>query len=124
MRLLKKRGNDDDTITLAEQQNYFIDWAVNAEMDPKWRREIMRRISKMDRVLIGDEYDNFIRELAELKLGIGITEEEILEIMRLSRDADEARNKMNNGGSKEEYRTALDMYNRYVEKLKMEAEQK
>jgi hypothetical protein len=82
----------DKSITLAEQQNALIEWATNIDMEPKWRKEIMRKISKMDRVLEGDEYERFITELAELKLGIGVTEDEALEIMRLSEKANAAQN--------------------------------
>jgi hypothetical protein len=108
----------DKSITLAEQQNALIEWATNIDMEPKWRKEIMRKISKMDRVLEGDEYERFITELAELKLGIGVTEDEALEIMRLSEKANAAKE----SGNEADYIAARTEFNDYVEELKAEDE--
>jgi hypothetical protein len=110
---------NDENLTLAEQQNALIDWATNADMEPKWRKEIMRKISKMGRVLDGDEYERFITELAELKLGIGVTEDETLEIIRLSKIANAAKE----NGNESEYISASAEFNDCVERLKAEAEQ-
>jgi hypothetical protein len=87
---------NDENLTLAEQQNALIDWATN-----------------------GDEYERFITELAELKLGIGVTEDETLEIIRLSKIANAAKE----NGNESEYISASAEFNDCVERLKAEAEQ-
>ena len=108
----------DNKMTLAEQQNWFIEWASNAEMKPKYRSDVMKKIASMDRALDGEELDAFIQQLAELKLGVAVTDEEILRIVELSNKVDEAKE----SGDKAAYDKAVTELEDYRDGLIAEAE--
>ncbi len=107
-------------LSLAEQQNVLIDWASNAEMESKWRKEIMREISKMDKALTDAEWARFIKELAKLKLGVGVTIEEANMIVKLCNRIDEAKISMENGGSRAAYEKARADLENYQKKITAE----
>lgn len=105
---------DDDKIMLVEQQNRLAEWATRTEMDPEWRKEIINRISKMEKALSGQELDNFTKELAELKLGIGITENEARIVVELSQKIQKAKEKMDAGGNRMDYDKARADMEKYI----------
>ncbi len=115
-----KDSKTEEYFSLAEQQNALIDWASNTDMEPKWRKEILHQISKMDKVLEGKELDYFLEELARMKLGISITDEEIKNIMKLTQNVNKAKDDLENGGSQIAYEKAQIRRDKYIEKLKKE----
>ena len=88
--LYSNRSVEED-LTLDEQRNRLVNWATYSDMEPKWRREIINKIAKMDKVLSGKEWDNFVEELARLKLGVSVTEEEAATIVELCKKIDKAK---------------------------------
>lgn len=119
---IKKRRDSIDATTvgslsLSEQQHILIDWANNTDIKPKWHKEIMREISKMDKALSDSEFDLFIEELAKLKLGIGVTMEEANVIVELSKRIDVAKTNMENGGSRVAYDKARADLENYQKKI-------
>lgn len=113
----KSNARSVEHLSLREQQDILIDWASNAEMEPKWRKEIMRKISRMDKHLSDAEFDAFIEELAKLKLGIGVTIEEVEAIVALTDRIKEAKDVMEAGGSRNGYDTAVAALEAYQKKI-------
>ena len=103
---------------LNNQKAGMLNWANKTKMEEKFRQEIVRKISNLEKMLNPAEEESFINELANLALGIGVTQEEEKTLIELSHKADEARLKMENGGSKEDYEKAHNLLQAYVNKLK------
>lgn len=104
------------------QKEGMLSWAKKADIKKeKHREDIIRRISKLEKALSPKEMDSFISELTDISLGLRVTLEEENNIVDLSNKAREAKNKMDNGGSKEDYERAYNAFQDYVNKLKNEA---
>lgn len=114
--IFKKRDPED--ITLEQQQQGLIEWASSEDMKPGRRKEIMRRISRMKRVLEGDEYVTFLEKLANIKLGFELTEDEVRDYMQFWNAAKDAEQALEHGGSKQDFNSALRALEDYTEKLK------
>jgi len=100
----------------------MLNWAKKADIKKeKHREDIIRRISKLEKALNPKEMDYFISELTNISLGLRVTLEEANNIADLSYKANEAKIKMNNGGSKMDYEKAYNAFQDYVNKLKNEA---
>lgn len=104
---------------LKDQQKSLLEWIKNnREVELKWRDEIIRKISSLNKPLNEKEMDDFIEELANLTLGIGVTVEEAQKVTELCEKADEAKLVMDNGGSKSDYDIAKKNLDDYTEMLK------
>ncbi len=110
--------NINEDCTLDEQRNSLVDWACNEEMQPEYRRNVMSEISRMKKVLRGEELSRFIRHLVELKLGVGVTFEETKRILELTKKVDGAEARVKNGGSKKEYDKAVVELESFTDHLK------
>jgi hypothetical protein len=110
-------------LVLKNQKAGMMNWINNdKEIKPKWRKEIIRKISELEKPLYKEKLDNFMEELADLKLGVGITLEEAQMITDLCKKANDAKVKMDNGGSKTDYEIAHKNLEDYVEMLKKGAD--
>lgn len=107
----------DKQLFLKKQQEGLLKWVNKTKIKPKWRKEIIRRISKMEKSLNDKDLDSFMEELASLKLGLGVTEEEAITIMKLSQRIEEARVKMDKGGSRTDYENATSSLEEYKNKI-------
>ncbi len=109
----------EEDFLLGDQKERLTNW-INGKKDvlPKWQKEVRVKISGMKRYLEGKELDDFLRELVELSLGLGITLEETQILADLSKKANCAKVKMEDGGSKMDYENAKKEFDEYVEKLK------
>jgi hypothetical protein len=103
---------------LKSQQEGMINWAKKTDMKPEFRKEIVSKISNLEKALSPKEQEEFMDKLAVLSLGIGVTEEESKTIMELFKKVEEAKLKMENGGSVIDYEKACDVYQDYINKLK------
>jgi hypothetical protein len=105
-------------IILKSQKEGLTNW-INSEKDvePKWRKEITREISILNKPLSEGEMDSFIEKLTRLKLGVGVTLDETQKIMELSKRANEANEKMKIGGDPFEYDRAKKDFDDYVASL-------
>ncbi len=108
-------------IVLKNQKEGMLNWAKKADMKEKYREEIIRKISKLEKALSPKECEDFIEKLSTISLGLSVTEEEAQNIVNLSNKAREAKIKMDNGGSKIDYERAYNAFQDYVNKLKNEA---
>lgn len=109
----------EKSLILKNQQEGLMDWVNNnKEISPKWRQEIIRRIAALEGALDKKEFDDFIEEMVELSLGVGVTEEEAQTIKELYKKAENAKLEMENGGDKTAYEIALKNLEDYSEKLK------
>lgn len=109
-------------VILPRQKAGLMAW-INAAQDvkPKWREEVIREISALDRAMDQAEQDEFFEHLAKLSLGAAVTLDETKVIVDLSNAAKAAKAKMEAGGSVEEFEKALQELNDYVDKLKSES---
>lgn len=91
------------------------------------RRSMMRRVERNERFLRTSEEDGFLRDLAEEKLGVNVTQEEADQILNLKTQVDELRASIPENspkGSEERlaYGMALDDYKQYLGNLKRNEE--
>lgn len=72
--------------TLLKNQNYgYVTWAKRvAGITPEIRRDLETKINNLDHVLNPVEEKSFLHDLAEKKLGVGVTTEEAKKISDLS----------------------------------------
>src|SRR3989344_4917435 len=101
-------------VILKNQKEGLMNW-INGEEDvqPKWRKEIVRDIEELDRALSAKEMDSFIDNLASLKLGVGVTREEARNITDLCNKANDAKAAIERGGSVADYEKAQKELNDY-----------
>lgn len=90
----------ESKLLLKNQQKGIISWAktVSGISEPA-RRDLISRISRMDRVLDPAEKEAFLKDLAETKLGVGVSREESQKIAGLSQKIEELRGKRNADGT-------------------------
>ncbi len=80
----------DDNLSLNEFKNRLIEWSDHSEIKPKYRRAIIQRISRINSIPSGADFERLATELAELRSGIIVTEEEALMIMKLCKKVEMA----------------------------------
>ena len=107
-------------LILKNQKEGMLKWAKETEMKEKFRQEIIRKISKLEKALSLKEEEAFLEELSRLTLGLELTEEEVRTIFDLSQKVEEAKKKLENGGSKIDYYKACNNLQQYVDVLKHE----
>src|SRR3990167_4693127 len=61
----------------SNQKKAFSDWIMSAtsKKDPI-RRDMLKRVERIKKVLTPDEQEGFLKDLAESKLGLPVTEKE------------------------------------------------
>lgn len=86
----------ESKMLLKNQQAGFISWAKKvAGLTKEQRRDLISKIEKIDKVLDTAEQGKFLADLAEKKLGVGITEVEAKQISEMSGKIKETGSKMN-----------------------------
>ncbi len=86
------KENAKDVNALFEQkllnkniQQGLMTWARNiAGMSPQAKRDLVTRVSKMDNILKGQNQQTFLNDLAEQKLGVGVSHTEAQQIADMS----------------------------------------
>jgi len=74
-------------LLLKNQQQGIVNWAKRmGGLKPEIQRDILSRVRRMDKVLEPNELTGFLSDLAEQKLGIGVTFEEATRITELAKD--------------------------------------
>jgi len=75
----------ESKLLLKNQEQGFQTWAKKLTgMTKDAKRDLFSRIERLDRVLSPEENQQFLEDLAEAKLGIGVSEQEAKQIMDLS----------------------------------------
>ena len=82
----------ESKLLLKNQKAGYITWAKKiGGITPETRRDLISRIEKMDRVLSPKEGEQFLRDLAETRLGVGVSETEAKTIFDLTQKVKETR---------------------------------
>lgn len=78
---------------LADQQRGLLTWLKTVTgLKPEARRELVDRISRMDRAILNpDELQPFLQDLAAKRLGVGVTRDEAKTIAKYASEYQEAR---------------------------------
>lgn len=113
---------------MSNQKNSLKNWVISATSakDPI-RKDLLKRVERINKVLNTAETDNFLEDLVEHKLGIGVTKEETERIMVLKQAINDAKIKIDPtepAGSKNRmiYGYAFDDFKQFVGNLKLKAE--
>jgi hypothetical protein len=82
----------ESKLLLKNQKAGYISWAKRAGgMNKETKKDLISRIERMDKVLSPEEEKAFLRDLAETKLGVRVTETEAKTISDLSTKVTETR---------------------------------
>lgn len=110
----------ESKLLLKNQQKGMVTWAKSViGLSPEVKRDLISRIEKINKVLDPDEKEQFLKDLASTKLGVGVTQEEAKKIADLSKAVTEA--KSTDPHSIEYGRAAVDLQD-YVAELKAGAD--
>lgn len=110
----------ESKLLLKNQQQGMINWAQKtAGMKPAAKRDILDKVMKLEKALDPVDEAAFLADLAEQKLGVGVTLEEAQTITNLAREVD--RIKTSEGPTSIEYGRARVAFENYVGELKSEA---
>mgnify|MGYP001580518290 FL=1 len=75
----------ESKLLLKNQQRGYITWAKKVSgMTPQAKRDLISKIERMDKILNPEEEKAFLQDLAEQRLGIGITVDEAKKLSELS----------------------------------------
>lgn len=81
---------------LKNQQLGMINWAKNVSgIKPAVRRDLVKRIQDLEKVLDPKEQEAFLEDLASVRLGANVTKEEAQTVANLSKTLQESATKMN-----------------------------
>lgn len=108
----------ESKLLLKDQQAGIIRWAKSVSgLTPEAQRELITRVQKMEKLLNPEEEKAFLADLAEKKLGIGVSMEEAQKISELAKAAEDAKG----GTDRMVYGRAKVAFSNYVSDLKRDA---
>lgn len=85
----------ESKIILKDQQRGMINWAKSITgIKPEVRTDILAKVERLDKVLEPEELDMFLEDLAEKRLGVGVSVEEAGRIVDLAKAIETAKEKM------------------------------
>lgn len=115
----------ESKLLLKNQQQGIINWAKSVTgIKPEVLRDILSKVDRMTEVLQPKELDKFLSDLAERKLGFGVTVEEAGKIADLAKTVADKKAAIETGGDRMEYGRAKVAFGNYVSDLKNEATRK
>jgi hypothetical protein len=107
-------------LLLKDQNRGLVTWAKKISgLNTKEKTSLVDKVSKLDRVLTPQEKESFLSDLAEKKLGVGVSADEMKNILDLSKKAASLKNvnpKMS--GVSDEYLNASRELRDYIDSLK------
>lgn len=103
----------DENLSLDEFKNRLIEWSDRSEIKPKYRRAIIQRIARIKNIPSGADLERLLTELAELKSGVGITDEEAIVIIELCKKVEVAEK----SGNKLSYDKAVKNLENFTKKI-------
>lgn len=113
---------------VSKQRTAMMQWVKStiSAKDPI-RRDMLKKVGKIEEVLTSGQQGDFLTDLAEAKLGLGVSEREAETIVRLKKAVDDTRMQVSEDAplrSKErmEYGMALERFKKYVGELKLRAD--
>lgn len=89
----------ESKMLLKDQQRGFVTWAkkIGGITEPA-RRDIIAQINRLDKVLQPEDEASFLKDLADKKLGVGVTAQEAREVYELSQKAETLRAELQGPG--------------------------
>ncbi len=112
----------ESKLLLKNQQQGIINWAKSvAGIKPEVLRDILSKVDRMTEVLQPKELDKFLSDLAEKRLGFGVSVEEAGKIADLAKTVADKKAAMETGGDRLEYGRAKVAFGNFVGDLKNEA---
>ncbi len=82
----------ESKLLLKNQKAGYISWAKKlVGITPQVRQDMISKIERLDKVLDPQEGEQFLQDLAETKLGIGVTQNEAKDISDLSQKVSESK---------------------------------
>lgn len=109
----------ESKLLLKNQQQGIINWAKTVTgIKPEVLKDILAKVDRMTEVLQPKELDNFLSDLAERKLGFGVSVEEAGKITDLAKKVSEAKNNIESGGDRLAFGRAKVEFSNYVSDLK------
>ncbi len=112
----------ESKLLLKHKAQGYASWAKKLiGLSPQAKRDILSRIEKLDKVLSPAEEKQFLRDLAEQKLGVGVSYNEAQTITDLTNKVKSTREAMNSGEDRMKYgRAQVELLN-YLSNLKQQA---
>jgi len=120
----------ESKLLLKNQQAGLVNWAKTITgLKPEYKRDILAKVEKMDRVLNPAEYDSFLNDLAEKRLGFSVTEAEANSIFDLSQGVKDTRVKIDRNSpsgslSRMDYGISLVNFQNFIRERRLDAERK
>lgn len=114
----------ESKLLLKNQQAGFVTWAQSLSgLKPAAARDLLSRVQNMSEVLTPENEDAFYKDLAEQKLGVGVSSEEAGNIADLAQKATDAKDAIDRtspdgSDSRIKYGAEKVAFDRYVEDLK------
>lgn len=85
----------ESKLLLKNQQQGMVTWAKTVGgLKPEVRKDLISKINKLDRVLSDGEEQSFLKDLAEQKLGIGVTAAEGQKLLSLAKTLEEQKQRV------------------------------
>lgn len=120
----------ESKLLLKNQQQGIINWAKKvAGKSPELMNDILSKVQRMEKVLQPKQLEAFLGDLAEQRLGIGVSADEAGKIVDLSRMVADAKGKMDpktfkfpSEADRMEYGRAKEAFGSYVADLKIQSE--
>jgi hypothetical protein len=111
-------GVFEKKLLLKNQQRAMESW-INKMVDttPTLKRDMLSKVSRMDKILSETDQDKFLSELAETKLGAKVTADEANTLLKLSQDA-KAKESFIGTDNRMEYGAARRKFDNYLDDLK------
>lgn len=113
---------------VSSQKTAISNWIKSATTakDPI-RRDMLKKVERIKEALTTGEQGDFLADLAEMKLGISVTEEEAATIIKLKNDVDNFKMEIDSSSpirseERMRYGLAVDRFKNYVGELKLEAD--
>lgn len=113
---------------VSSQKTAITNWIKSATTakDPI-RRDMLKKVERIKEALTTGEQGDFLADLAEMKLGISVTEEEAKTIIKLKNDVDNFKmdidpNSPVRSEERMRYGLAVDRFKNYIGELKLEAD--
>lgn len=113
---------------MSNQKQALKNWVISttSAKDPI-RKDLLKRVERIEKVLNTAEEGNFLEDLVEHKLGINVTKEETQTIMTLKKAIDDAKVRIDpsepaGSTNRMVYGFAFDDFKQYVGNLKLKAE--
>lgn len=120
-------NSEFENAMLSSQKKSIAGWIEKmSTLKEPARRDLLKKVEKLGKILTPDEEFGFLNDLASQKLGVAVTEEEATTILKLKSEIDDLKVKIpENAPVKSEerlaYGLAVDDFKQFVGKLKNEA---